>query len=248
MENNIVSVKAIRKHAFLQTFPVTLFSSGLILIGSMFLIGYTKTTTEIKLYLTLAMIAVILITVAIAWLAGRHSKYLHRKAALSWYYHDMNRIEIFSEEKRRLNERFNHEIELTVEELMEKEPKEREKVKEEAIVLVKRLQAETEESQKRLESRIKSGDVEMVSLLQLKAKNEEFVEELTEWLLNFLILLKKEAQDESLIKERLRENLRSSNLPNLEKRLAYYDNLLVSCEKSTSELKRILREEYNYIV
>lgn len=197
-------------------------------------------------YLFGIALAVILLLNIGAWLLGKYSNYFQIKACIDWYKWDMNRIALFNEEKEAWRNRFEAELSVAVDELLVKEPDSRNELKESVIQAVKNFLNTTKLQKETIEARLNDDEIELVRILQLKSTIEEQEEEMTEWLLDFLSDLKRESGNIDLSRQRLLTLLRKENIPALEDKLRYYDALLASCEKSTHDLRVILRERYNF--
>lgn len=248
MENNIVTFKSIRRKAISELGLSAKLTSMAIFVLAVCLLFTVDMPDLQKHYLFgIAFLLILLVNLG-AWLLGKYSKHFQMKAALRWYKWDMDRITLFNELKEEWRNKFEDELTTLVEELLLKEPDSRNKLKEEAIQMTKDFLEKIRNQKEVIEARLNDDEIELIRILQLKSAIDEQEERMTEWLLDFLSDLNREAENVDLSRQRLLSILRQQNIPALEDKLRYYDVLLASCKKSTHDLKVILNDHYDFRV
>lgn len=248
MENNKVTFAAIQKKSAGELGLIAKLVSIVIVVIVIAVIYCIDLRDAQKIHLVgYATFGIIGLNI-LAYFIGKYSNYLQKKACLSWYAWDKNRIGLFNEEKRRWREKFENELQVAVGVVLVLEPETREQIKEEVIRMVKDMLLQMQTFSDSLNNRLSDEEIELVRILQKRSEIETLQERMTEWLLDFINELKAEAENEDLVRRRIEEVLRTSNIPVLNARLAFYDALIDSCEKSTNELAKILKERYAYQV
>ena len=246
MEKNHVTIESIKRKASSDLTLRAIFFS-LIVFGVALCLLFTLQLKDLhRVYLLGSAFTLVILINTLAWLLGRRSKHFQVQAALDWYHWDMNRIALFNEIKKQWKNNFESELSVALETLLAEAPSERERTKESAVRFVKDFLADTQRRKEILEMTLKNEDVELVKILEQKSTIEEEEEKMTDWLLDFINVLQQESNNEQLTKERLLATLKKKHIPNLEQKLGYYDALIASCEKSTQDLRMILKNHYKF--
>lgn len=242
---NVHLEKEIKKLAKLTTFSYEMCGGFLLIIGILlitFLVNEPH-REKVTAYFVLPTCAIILIIHII----GRYTKIFRKKVLIDWYLHDLNRIKLFEETKKRLSETYEKALKLLVQDFL-KNRNSTDRTQEIKIMgsFLKKIKMELENRRDLISEKLKNDDLELIKLLELKGKIDQIEERLENMVLDHIIEIQKEEDDPEIFGKRIEPIIRLETESWVTDHITFYDKHINSCKKSVSELRTILEQDYQY--
>lgn len=220
--------------------------AGVIIVGLVVIITFVSPENR-EWYAAWLMFPLFVVGVLTHFL-GRYTNLLRKKVCIDWYEWDKGRIAFFKHRQVDILNKYQEYLNNAVSIAIQKNPENVAALKKVTLEMLHNLKNDFATQRAAILMQLNESDLELVQLLQLKARVDDAEERIEAKVIDFFADSYREEQNPELLRVRLEKALNKEMQWWLNEKLDWYENLIISCQESTQALAVILKNDYKVVL